>query len=219
MKADLHIHSFYSYDAIAKPESILAAAADRNINIIAITDHDTTAGWKDFNELSKKYPVEIVFGQEIKIYDNNKLVGEVVCTFLKDKIKGHDLQDVISQVKEQDGLVSIAHPFSERRVEFNAFAEITNWTDIAIEILNGRSYNNRDNEMAANLAQRLNTPITAGSDAHTPFEVGSCYLEFMGKTPQDLKEAILHHDVVTNGKPSKMFYSLISGFGRLGIAV
>ena len=40
MKADLHIHSNYSFDAISKPESILEAAAERHIDIIAITDHN-----------------------------------------------------------------------------------------------------------------------------------------------------------------------------------
>jgi len=126
---------------------------------------------------------------------------------------------VIREVQAQGGLVSIAHPFSERRIEFRAFADIENWQNLAVEVMNGRSYKPRDNEMAKSLADRLKTPITAGSDAHTPFEVGNAYLEFDGKTTEDLLQAILNHDVKAKGKASSALFSLISGFGRIGLAV
>jgi predicted metal-dependent phosphoesterase TrpH len=218
MKADLHIHSIHSHDAISKPETILQTAADRGIGIAAITDHDTTAGWKDFKELSGKYPVQVVYGQEIKIFKKQELVGELLGLFLKEPIKSKTAPEVIEEIKAQDGIVSIAHPFSERRIEFSAYTEITNWKNIAIEVRNGRSYKNRDNEMAAGLAERLHAPITAGSDAHTPFEVGNVYLEFDGNSINDLKKAILNKDVQAGGHSSNALYSLISGLGRLGLA-
>ncbi len=219
MKADLHIHSIYSHDAIAKPDSILAAAADRGIGMIAVTDHDTTAGWSEFAEKSSKYPVRIIWGQEVKIYHQNQAVGEMLCLFLKNPVKSKTVNEVIQEVQSQGGLVSIAHPFSERRIEFRAFADIENWQDLAVEVMNGRSYKPRDNEMASSLAERLNTPITAGSDAHTPFEVGNAYLEFDGNTTEDLLKAILNRNVKAQGKASSAFFSLISGFGRIGLAV
>ncbi|MBN2414055.1 PHP domain-containing protein [candidate division KSB1 bacterium] len=219
MKADLHIHSMYSIDSIAKPESILAAAADRSIGIIAITDHVTTDGWKAFNHIKNKYPVDIINGQEIKVYQDNRIVGEILGLYLEKPVQSKNTIGVIDEIRAQNGLISIAHPFSERRHEFLAYTEIDNWQDIAIEILNGRTYNSRDNEMAKNLAKRLNTPITAGSDAHTPFEVGNVYLEFDGKTPEDLKKAILNHDVKATGQSSSVLFSIISGFGRLGLAI
>jgi len=219
LKADLHIHSIYSHDAIAKPESILAAAAERGIGVIAVTDHDTTAGWKEFAENAPKYPVQVIWGQEVKIYHQKQAVGELLCLFLKNPVKSKNVSDVIKEVQAQGGLVSIAHPFSERRIEFRAFADIDNWHNLAVEVMNGRSYKPRDNEMAKSLADRLKTPITAGSDAHTPFEVGNAYLEFEGKTKDDLLKAILNREVRAKGKASSAFFSLISGFGRIGLAV
>ena len=218
MKADLHIHSIYSHDAISKPETILQTAADRGIDFVAITDHDTTAGWQDFQALFGKYPVQVVYGQEIKIYREHKLVGELLGLFLNKPIKSKTTLDVIEEIKAQDGIVSIAHPFSERRVEFSAYTDITDWKNIAIEVLNGRSYKHRDNEMAAGLAEQFNAPITAGSDAHTPFEVGNVFLEFDGKSTDDLKHAILNKDVLAGGHSSNALYSLISGLGRIGLA-
>jgi len=219
VKADLHIHSIYSPDAINKPETILSVAADRGIDIIAITDHDTTAAWQPLAAIQHKYPVQVVFGQEIKVYHENRIVGEILGLFLKQPVTGRDTKTIIAEITAQHGLVSIAHPFSERRHEFQAFTEIDNWTNLAVEARNGRTYNLRDNEMAENLAARLHTPITAGSDAHTPFEIGNVYVEFDGKNIDDLKQAILHHQVQVGGHPSSVLFSIISGFGRLGIAV
>ena len=38
---DLHLHSFYSADAAASPEELIAAARAPGLNGIAITDHDS----------------------------------------------------------------------------------------------------------------------------------------------------------------------------------
>ena len=168
--------------------------------------------------LSAKYPVQVVYGQEIKVYRERELVGELLGLFLTKPIKSKTAREVISEIKAQNGIVSIAHPFSERRVEFSAYTEITNWQNIAIEVRNGRSYKQRDNEMAAGLAERLAAPITAGSDAHTPFEIGNVYVEFDGHSANDLKNAILNKDVQAGGHSSNALYSLISGLRRIGLA-
>ncbi len=219
MKADLHIHSLYSSDAITKPETILSVAADRGIDMIAITDHDSCAAWEHFAEIQNRYPVQVIFGQEIKVFQGNRIMGELLGLFLHKPVQSRDTRSVIAEITAQNGLVSIAHPFSERRHEFLAYTEIDNWNNIAIEARNGRTYNLRDNEMAANLAISLHTPITAGSDAHTPFEIGNVFVEFDGKSPDELKQAILNHNVQVGGHPSSILFSLVSGIGRLGIAV
>lgn len=47
----------------------------------------------------------------------------------------------------------------------------------ALEVLNARCVLDRDNVAAAALAQEHGKLLTAGSDAHTPAELGRCYLE------------------------------------------
>lgn len=219
MKADLHLHSYFSSDSISKPESILRASADNGIGIIAITDHDTTASWKAFQEISHRFPVATIFGQEITVYQGAVKVGELLALFLHTPITSQTITGVIEQVRSQNGLISIPHPFCERRGEFRGFHQISNWDRVAIEVFNSRSYKNENNQLAAKVAEQLKTHITAGSDAHTPSEVGNAYLEFDGKTPEDLYRAIIHHDVVAQGITSSALFSIVSGFGRLGIAI
>ncbi|RPH95323.1 MAG: PHP domain-containing protein [Calditrichaeota bacterium] len=219
MKADLHIHSTYSHDAISKPETILQTAAERNIDIVAVTDHETTAAWQEFSQRAKAYPVQVVLGQEIKIWNGKHFAGEVLALFLTSPIHGHTLDDILASVALQDGILSIAHPFCERRGEFRAFDIIEDWSHVAIETRNGRIYKKRDNEMAEGLANRLGLPMTAGSDAHTPFEIGNVFIEFDGKTPQDLKKAIFNRDIQIGGASSHAFFSFLSAFGRFGITL
>ena len=219
MKADLHIHSHFSPDAISRPDSILSAAVERGLDYIAITDHNTAAGWGAFAEIAHRYPVGVIFGQEMKVYKDELVAGELLCLFLSQPVTGHTVSEILAQVRAQNGLVSIAHPFSERRHEFRAYDQIDNWRDLAVEARNGRSYRAEDNTMAADLARRLNSPITAGSDAHTPFEVGTVYVEFSGRSDHDLLRAIKNRDVQAGGRPSSMFFTVVSGLGRLGIHI
>lgn len=219
MKADLHIHSHFSYDAIAKPETILQVAAERQIEFIAITDYDSTLSWQQFEQLAPYYPVNVIKGQEIKLFNGKYIDGEILALFLQKPIKSTTMEEIIEDVKAQGGLISIAHPFCDRRGEFRAFDQIDDWSHIAIEAKNGRIYKPRDNEMARGLADMMNLPVTAGSDAHTPFEIGSVYVEFDGASAIDLKNAILNRDVYIGGESASAFFSLVSHFGRLGISI
>lgn len=63
---DLHVHTTAS-DGQYKPSEIIQKAADKNIKVIAITDHDTTAGLKEACEEGKKLGVRVVPGIEINI--------------------------------------------------------------------------------------------------------------------------------------------------------
>src|SRR2546430_7212952 len=44
MRIDLHAHSTAS-DGTCTPAELVTAAADAGLDVVAITDHDTTAGW------------------------------------------------------------------------------------------------------------------------------------------------------------------------------
>ncbi len=219
MKADLHIHSIYSQDAISKPRTVLEMAAERGIDIIAVTDHRAALSWRDFSKAAAKYPVQIVRGQEIKLTNGRYSDGELLGLFLDRPIRSASAADVIAEIARQGGIAAIAHPFCERRGEFRAFDQIGDWSRVAIEVRNGRTLKKRNNEMAESLAERLALPATAGSDAHTPFEIGAVYLEFDGQNIDDLKQAILHRDIRIGGEPSNAIFTLLSGFGRFGISV
>ena len=77
MKIDLHTHSYYSNDGLSSPEKLIKTALKKELNGIALTDHNTTAGWKVAIEVAKKLNAILILGEEIKIKKDGKTVGEI----------------------------------------------------------------------------------------------------------------------------------------------
>lgn len=63
-KADLHIHTTAS-DGNSTPAEIVESAIQHNLEIIAITDHDTIAGLKKAHEAARNTDLQIISGVEI----------------------------------------------------------------------------------------------------------------------------------------------------------
>jgi len=72
MKIDLHCHSYYSDDGISSPEKLIKMALKKGLDGIALTDHDTTKGWKEAAEVAKKLNAVLIWGEEIKIKKRGK---------------------------------------------------------------------------------------------------------------------------------------------------
>jgi predicted metal-dependent phosphoesterase TrpH len=65
MKADLHIHSCHS-DGRYSPGQLVEYAAQNTLDIIALTDHDTTSGLAEAREYARKFPLlRVIPGVEI----------------------------------------------------------------------------------------------------------------------------------------------------------
>ena len=63
-KIDLHILTTFS-DGLLTPEEILKMAKKNNVQIMAITDHDTFAGYEEAKEIAQDFDIERVPGVEI----------------------------------------------------------------------------------------------------------------------------------------------------------
>ena len=61
---DLHCHSHFS-DGALSPESLLAKAVDAGIRILALTDHDTTAGLSLLHDAARDANIIIINGIEL----------------------------------------------------------------------------------------------------------------------------------------------------------
>ena len=64
MRIDLHTHSDRS-DGTTTPTQLVRRAAERGIDVLAITDHDTTEGWQEAAEAAVRERVALVRGIEI----------------------------------------------------------------------------------------------------------------------------------------------------------
>lgn len=64
MRIDLHTHSDVS-DGTAPPASLVRAAAAAGLDVVALTDHDTTQGWQEAEHAAREVGVHLVRGIEI----------------------------------------------------------------------------------------------------------------------------------------------------------
>jgi 3',5'-nucleoside bisphosphate phosphatase len=70
---DLHSHSTAS-DGTLSPAALVAHARAQGVDVLAVTDHDTTAGLAEAAEAAERYGVELVPGVEISVTWNRQLV-------------------------------------------------------------------------------------------------------------------------------------------------
>ena len=64
MRIDLHAHSNVS-DGTQTPADVMASAAEAGIDVLALTDHDSTDGWAEASQAARDCGVVLVPGMEI----------------------------------------------------------------------------------------------------------------------------------------------------------
>ena len=179
IKADLHVHTTYSMDSVSPPDRIIARCLKTGINCLAIADHGTIDGALRLKEMA---PFTVIIAEEITTSR-----GEIIGLFLSEKIPAKlSVEEAIARIKAQDGLVCIPHPYDTLRLSAfknHALDTIMPHVDI-VEVFNARSLSPRASTRARQLASKHGKLSSAGSDAHTPAEIGHAYVEmpeFNGK--------------------------------------
>jgi len=163
---DLHIHTNNSFDSITRPESIIRRAEKLNLDIIAITDHNSIDNALRVKEIASKLnsKVRVIIGEEIS---TDK--GEIIGLFLENCISPGKFQTVIEAIKSQGGIVYLPHPFKRSEL---IKTEIIKEIDI-IEVWNARS-NYEQNYKGLIFAIRHGKLMACGSDSHLISELGRC---------------------------------------------
>ncbi len=190
MKFDIHIHSKYSNDGVLEINEIIKIAKKVGLDGIAITDHNSMEAYRKIE--SKE--IEIIKGVEI-----SSASGHIIALNINEIIpKGLSVDETIERIHEQGGIAIAVHPYrfwsglGEENIVGKKF-------DV-IEVLNGRC-KKLNNQRAMDLAQRLNKPFSAGSDAHFAGEIGRAYIISDG----DPVEKILKKDVRVDGSSRDFF--------------
>ena len=105
---------------------------------------------------------------------------------IRDRPSGLSVEQTISQIKAQNGLVCIPHPYDRLRqsaLRNRMLEELAEQIDV-IEVFNARSFLPGASTKARILAEKYGIYKSAGSDAHTSQEIGNAYVEmpeFNGK--------------------------------------
>lgn len=168
-KVDLHAHTIYSRDCLTPVAALIERARAVGLDKIAVTEHNNLDGALAAKKLA---PDLVIVGEEIKTTH-----GEIIAYFVKECVpKGLSPQETIRRLRDQGAVISVPHPLDSLRrsaMGRENLLEIIDSVD-AIEVLNARCVRASDNLAAAELALERGKLVTAGSDAHTLFEVGRC---------------------------------------------
>lgn len=192
--ADLHIHSFHSYDGTATIPAILKHTAEKtHLEVIAITDHDTMDGVNQAVDLAPKYGLQVIPGCEISTAQ-----GHVLGLILKQRVPvGLSLIETLLLVGEQGGLAVAAHPQARgtSSLTFEAIRDACSHPFassilVGVEAFNGGLVYTRSNAEIARLASDLPLAQLGNSDSHILSMISRGASYFPGSGIADLKIAL-----------------------------
>ena len=193
MKYDLHTHSKYSSDGWIDPKMLVKTAIKKGLSGIAVTDHNTIKGGLKAKKFANEN-FEVVVGSEISTER-----GEVIGLFISEEIISKNFLEVIEEIKEQNGVVVLPHPFDElRRNGLNPEKNDKKLIDY-IETFNSRCFRSKYNEKAKEYADKHHIKGLAGSDAHFANEIGNAGVNI---NYDDLNTAFQRDDFTIFGERS-----------------
>ena len=171
LKMDSHIHSEYSPDSNSKIDDILKTARSRNLDIIALSDHNTVDGTAEV--LRKTRNTDILAIPSIEISSTH---GHILGFGCEENIP-RDLspQDTIDRIHDLGGLAIIPHPYCFYRHGLLCKSDYKDLKIDAIEIKNARFIVGYCNSKAKKLSKKEKIPQLGASDANYWKFVGYCY--------------------------------------------
>ena len=214
LRGDFHMHTAFSRDCDTPPDVLVRRCHEVGLNCIAVTDHNVIGGALEAQKLAAPYSdLMVIVGEEVKSSQ-----GDIIGLFLKEEVpRGLSPMDTVRCIKDQGGLVMVPHPFDAVRrgpLSSDALREVLPHVDV-IEVLNARTILSRDLEKCRSLAAKTPLPTVGVSDAHTPGELGSAYVEFdeFDGSPSSFKYAVRGGRVV--GHRSTPLVHLVTGYVKV----
>jgi predicted metal-dependent phosphoesterase TrpH/glycosyltransferase involved in cell wall biosynthesis len=190
---DLHMHTDHSPDCATPVDTLLDTAKRVGLGAIAITDHNEISGALEARERADG--IKVIVAEEVKTADQ----GEVIGLFIEEKIpRGLTLQETITEIRRQGGLVYVPHPFDRMHAvpDYEHLLDVVEDLD-AIEVFNPRVAFSAFNEEAARFAAKYRIVAGAGSDSHVAQGLGSVKIrmrEFDG--PEEFIASLRDADIV-----------------------
>jgi predicted metal-dependent phosphoesterase TrpH len=200
IEVDLHMHTDHSPDCATAVDVLLQTARDRGLGAIAITDHNEISGALEARKIAEGLgDIEVIVAEEVKTAEQ----GEVIGLFLEEKIpKGLSMAETIAEIRRQEGLVYVPHPFDRLHSvpDYEHLIEIVEDVDI-LEVFNPRVALTAFNEEAERFARKYRIVPGAGSDSHVAQGLGSVRVrihDFDG--PAEFLEAMRDADITRKHK-------------------
>ncbi len=127
MRTDLHTHSTVS-DGTQPPEQVVASAREAGLDVVALTDHDSTAGWEPASRAARELGIRLVPGMEISCGTDG--VSVHLLSYL------HDPDDAELRAEVDAARASRLHR-AERMVELLGRDVDLTWSDVERHVAEG----------------------------------------------------------------------------------
>ena len=128
MRIDLHAHSNVS-DGTQAPGAVMASAAEAGLDVVALTDHDSTDGWAEAASAARSNGVALVPGMEISCRTTEGISVHLLC-YLHDPAHPGLLEEI---TKAKDARFTRA----ERMVSLLAEDYPLSWDDVIHHVAPG----------------------------------------------------------------------------------
>lgn len=180
VKAELHCHNSFSNFHVGKDEppydcdilirDQLVRSCDLGLEAIFVTNHNTLDGYRQLLE----YKNDHERFKDINVYPAEEITTDtgahVLAYGISEEISaGLPFDEVIDQIKDQNGVSSAPHPFSL----LNALREDAERCDM-VEVFNSNNVDIFSNMRATFFAAENNMTQVAGSDSHVISTLGRC---------------------------------------------
>jgi predicted metal-dependent phosphoesterase TrpH len=192
--ADLHIHTIHSPDGIASVPAVLKhVAQDTDLDVIAITDHNSMDGVRQALDLAPRYGIEVIPGCEISTAE-----GHLLALFIDKPVPaGLSLAQTLRRVGAMGGLCIAPHPMALSCPSLSldairaALAQpALARTLVGIEVYNGGLLKTRHNRTVSARARQLPVADVGNSDSHILHTIGQGSTHFAGHSAADLRRAL-----------------------------
>lgn len=201
LKADLHLHSEYSWDSKVPIESYIQNAEQKGFGAISITDHNNTESHELIKKFQESTKVILVPGQEINTLDGHLLIYGWLPTINRDLSMKETILEARTKANDNKIYCVAAHPFDSLR---GGTGKRVFESDIdGIEILNASALLGFFNRRAKQNSKYMDIIKMGNSDSHRITEFGVAWNEI--KDSKNVDEVL---------------YNLLSGIasgGRIGI--
>lgn len=141
MLLDLQLHSTYS-DGYLTPTELVELLHSKNVEVAALTDHNTVSGLHEFRHACKKYKIKSIIGMELYVKLGNTKFNLLWYSFNDDAPELHDmLRD--SQVRRRklarkvlEGLLKKGFKFDVNKIldKYTHYVPINHIVDDVMEV-------------------------------------------------------------------------------------
>lgn len=211
-RADTHVHTEYSGfsrlgvmkfpESVTMPEEQVDNARRNGMDVLAITDHDETAGAFIAEKYARQFDdIEVIVGEEVTTAD-----GEIIGLFLNERVPDMlSVEETVDIIREQGGLTIAPHPFS---FHVPGLQEKIFELDLdGFETINGGHPDAYSNMFAKLVMDRYpgRWAEMSGSDAHSVYTAGYNWTEFEGTTADEFRKSVLNKTTRSAGQAAPVF--------------